>query len=82
MVKRYTVKRTESETTPTDDPFLYGPREVVLATDFEALSTRHARAIEALRGCKYAMEVGGEWHAPAQWENALAAARAVLEETP
>ena len=52
--------------------------DVVLATDYDLLSARHARAIESLRGCVDEME----WRGISEDNKALAAARAVLEETP
>lgn len=42
----------------------------VLATDYDSLSTRHARAIEALRGCVEALGEYGSHEMPcllAQW---------------
>ena len=52
-VKRYTVKRTESDTTSTDDPFLYGAKDVVLAADYDSLLELARRLRKAYINYRY-----------------------------
>jgi hypothetical protein len=84
MVKRYTALSTVRLTSGRGDTVVvksHVPETIILAADHDSLASRHARAIEALRGCVEAVEhlTHGVRDKDAEG-NILAAARAVIAE--